>query len=84
MYNALARFVCARSIIFCQNVLQITQGLPGNWIGGGKRFSWASRAGAPLPSRASLARPVRSCTHYFQAPVTQATLQQIVIKWRVQ
>ena len=44
-----ARFVCARSVVFCQNFWQITQRLPGNWRGGGKRFSGAFRAGAPSP-----------------------------------
>ena len=39
----------ARIIGFCQNFWQITQRLPGNWIGVGKRFSWFSRAGAPSP-----------------------------------
>ena len=62
-YNALARFVRARSIVCCANFWQITQRLPGNCIGGGKQFSWASRAGAPF----SLARPVLSCAHYFYA-----------------
>ena len=62
-YNALARFVRARSIVCCENFWQITQRLPGNCIGGGKQFSWASRAGAP----SSLARPVLSCAHYFCA-----------------
>ena len=36
-----ARFVCARSAVFCQNFWLITQRLPGNWRGGGKRFSGA-------------------------------------------
>ena len=62
-YNASARFVRARSIVCCENFWQITQRLPGNCIGGGKQFSWASRAGAPF----SLARPVLSCVHYFYA-----------------
>ena len=62
-YNALARFVRARSIVCCENFWQITQWLPGNCIGGGKQFSWASRAGSP----SSLARPVLSCAHYFCA-----------------
>ena len=62
-YNALARFVRARSIVCCENFWQITQWLPGNCIGGGKQFSWASRAGAPF----SLSRPVLSCAHYFYA-----------------
>ena len=62
-YNALARFVRARSIVCCENFWQITQWLPGNCIGGGKQFSWASRAGAP----SSLARHVLSCAHYFYA-----------------
>ena len=62
-YNALARFVCARSIVFCENFWQITQRLPDNCIGDGKRFSWASRAGTP----SSLARSVLSCAHYFYA-----------------
>ena len=38
-----ARFVCARSAVFCQNFWLITQRLPGNWRGGGKRFSGAFR-----------------------------------------
>ena len=62
-YNALVRFVCARSIVFCENFWQITLRLPGNCTVGGKRFSWASRAGSP----SSLARPVLSCAHYFYA-----------------
>ena len=62
-YNTLARFVCARSIFFLWKFWQITQRLPGNCIGGGKRFSWASQAGAP----SSLARLVPSCAHYFYA-----------------
>ena len=62
-YNALARFVRARSIVCCEYFWQITQRLPGNCIGGGKQFSWASRAGTP----SSLARHVLSCTHYFYA-----------------
>ena len=62
-YNALARFVRARSIVCSENFWQITQWLPGNCIGGGKQFSLASRAGAP----SSLARPVLSCAHYFCA-----------------
>ena len=33
--------------------------LPSNWIGGGRRFSWASRAGAPSPP-ACLPRAPRS------------------------
>ena len=69
MYNALACFVCVRSIVFCQN-FDIMQWLPGNWIGGGKQFSWVSWAGTPSP----LMHPALSRTHYFQAPATQATL----------
>ena len=38
-----------RSVVFCQNFWQITQRLPGNWRGGGKRFSGAFRAGVPSP-----------------------------------
>ena len=48
-----ARLVCARSVVFCQNFWQFTQLLPGNWRGGGKRFSGAFRAGAPSPPRFS-------------------------------
>ena len=66
MYNALARFVCSRSIVVCQNYWQITQQLPGNLIGGGKRLSWPFfdlSGRRSLPSRVSLARPVLSRAH---------------------
>ena len=64
-----ARFLCARSAVFCQNVWQITQRLPGNWRGGGKRFSGAFRAGTPSPLACLLlARP------FFLEPTTSKRL----------
>ena len=72
MYNALWRhpLFCARSVVFCQNFWQITaQRLPGNWRGGGKRFSGAFRAGTPSPFACLLlARP------FFLVPTTSKRL----------
>ena len=63
------RLVCARSVVFCQNFWQITQRLPGNWRGGGKRFSGAFRAGATSPLACLLlARP------FFLVPSTSKRL----------
>ena len=45
-----------RSDVFCQNFWQITQRLPGNWRGGGKRFSGPSGQALPLPLRVSFSR----------------------------
>ena len=45
------------------------------WIIGlaaGNDFHGPLRQALPVPSHVSLARPVLSCTHFFQAPVTQA------------
>ena len=64
-----ARFVCARSVVFCQNFWKITQRLPGNWRGGGKRFSGAFRAGAPSP----LACLLLACP-FFLVPTTSKRL----------
>ena len=64
-----AHFVCARSVVFCQNFWQMTQRLPGNWRGDGKRFSGAFRAGAPTPFACLLlARP------FFLVPTTSKRL----------
>ena len=64
-----ACFVCARSVVFCQNFWQITQRLPGNWKGGWKRFSGAFRAGALSPLACLLlARP------FFLVPTTSKCL----------
>ena len=58
-----------RSVVFCQNFWQITQRLPGNWRGGGKRFSGALRAGATSPLAClPLPRP------FFLVPTTSKRL----------
>ena len=58
-----------RSVVFCQNFWQITQRLPGNWRGGGKRFSGAFRAGATSPLACLLlSRP------FFLVPTTSKRL----------
>ena len=58
MYNALACFICARSIVLCQTFGQIMQRLPGNWIGEGNGFHGPLGRALPLPSRVSLLRPL--------------------------
>ena len=72
-----ARFVCARSVVFCQNFWQITERLPGNWRGSGNDFRVPSLPGLPLPLHVSFSRARFSCTHYFQAPATQAINFQV-------
>ena len=49
MYNALPCFVCARSIVFCQNFLPDHAAAAKLLDWGGKRFSLASRTGTPPP-----------------------------------
>ena len=46
--------------------------LPSNWIGGGKRFSWASRAGTTSPT-ACLPRAPRSRSKRLLRYLLQAT-----------
>ena len=68
MYNALACFICARSIVFCQNFWRIKQQLPDNWIGEGSDFHGLLGGHSLFPCVSP------SCVHYFQAPATQAKL----------
>ena len=51
-----ARFVCARSVVFCHNFWQITERLPGNWRGSGNDFRVPSLPGLPLPLHVSFSR----------------------------
>ena len=71
MYNAFWRhglFVRGQSFSV-KNFWQFTQLLPGNWRGGGKRFSGAFRAGAPSPPAfLLLERP------FFLVPTTSKRL----------
>ena len=70
-------FVRGRSGPFSVEILD--RSLSNYWIIGlaaGNDFHGPLRQALPVPSHVSLARPVLSCTHFFQAPVTQAMMMR--------
>ena len=80
-FPANVRFSARSDISFLSKDLTDHAALPSNWIGGGKRFSGAFRAGAPSP----LACFPRACPFfltpiYFLAPATQAN-KYFVLPW---
>ena len=77
MYNALAYFVCARSVVFCQNFCQIMHQLPGYWTGEGNDFHGPLGRALPLPFMClPLSRPFFLEPKYFPALATQANTKQ--------
>ena len=63
-------FVRGRSGSFSVEIFDRSRS--GYWIiglGAGNDFHGPLGQALPLPSHVSLARPVLSCTHFFQAPV---------------
>ena len=73
MYNALPCFVCARSIVFCQDFCQIMQWLPSYWTGEGDDFHGPLRQVLPLPFMClPLSHPFFLEPKYFPALATQA------------
>ena len=71
-------FVRGRSGPFSVEILDRSRS--NYWIIGlaaGNDFHGPLRQALPVPSHVSLARPVLSCTHFFQAssPATQASYQ---------
>ena len=77
MYNTLPCFVCARSIVFCQNFCQIMQWLPSYWTGEGDDFHGPLGQVLPLPFMClPLSHPFFLEPKYFPALATQANTKQ--------